>query len=465
MLNYDIIARISPAHFAYYSSDGRWQPAQHLLYLNKKLIEVAIGKSKRLIVNMPPRHGKSELISKYFPAWYLSLFPENRIILTSYEYSFASSWGRKTRDLIRQNNDISQVEIHPDNSAIDNFSLLNGGGMSCAGAGGPITGKGCDLLIIDDPIKNDAEAQSITYRNKLEEWFYSTAYTRLEPDGSIVLIMTRWHEDDLCGRILEKNTEKWEVIKLPAFSGTNCPLNRKKGEPLWKERFSWQSLNNIKNSIGSYWFSALYQQEPSPSGSGIFNGRYFKYFDENNDFFLLRNLELKSIPKSNCRIYVTVDLAVSISEKSDYTCAAVFAITNENDILLLDIIRKRIEGADHVGFIQLIYEKYRPLLIGIEAVQYQISLVQTLLNKGLPVKRLRADKDKLSRALPIAAKIEGGKVYFRRNAYWLNEFEKEILSFPNSQHDDQTDSFSYIVQLISDNSSVLPVSSKKYKKF
>lgn len=458
----DIFAKISPAHFAYTVSLGKWLPARHLMLINQKLRELSLGKITRLIVNMPPRHGKSELISKYFPAWFLSAYPEKRIILTSYEHTFAASWGRKCRDILKQNTDLTHVSLNPANSAIDNFTLMQGGGMSCAGAGGPITGKGCDLLIIDDPVKNDAEAQSPTYRNKIEDWFYSTAFTRLEPDGAIIIIMTRWHEDDLCGRIISSAKDDWEIIKLEAIAGANCPMGRIKGEPLWKERFSWKKLEQIKRNLGSYWFSSLYQQDPSPAGGGIFKKKDFRYFTEYDSHYEIASSDQKQrILKEHCRIYATLDLAVSTSEKSDFTAACIFAVSNRNDILILEIQRVRIEGAEHAEFVKQIMYKYSPLVIGIEAVQYQLSLIQTLLKQGLPVKKLKADKDKFSRALPMAARIEGGKVYFKKNAHWLDQFEGELVNFPNASHDDQSDAFAYIEQLVFNSSSAMPVSGKK----
>lgn len=460
MITLQTFIKYSPAHLAFGISNAKWFPAKHLLFINDKLIDAVKGNGKKLIVNMPPRHGKSELISKYFPVWYLNTFPHKKIILTSYEYSFATSWGRKCRDMIKGNPDLLNIRLKDKNAAIDNFSLPEGGGMSCAGAGGAITGKGCDLLIIDDPVKNDAEAQSKTYRDKIEEWFYSTAYTRLEPNGTIVLIMTRWHEDDLSGRIINSKKDKWDVIKLKAIADNDCPLGRLKGEALWRKRFNEKKLEKIRNNLGSYWFSALYQQEPSPSGGGIFKEEYIKYFHESFDSYNLID-QNKSILKKHCQIYVTVDLAVSVSEKSDYTAACVFALTKENDLLLLNVIKKRIEGAGHFNFVAEIYKEYQPLLIGVEAVQYQLSLVQQLSNKGFPVKKLKADKDKISRALPVAAKMENGKVYFKKHSSWLDDFKTELLSFPNSQHDDQVDAFAYIEQLIRNSGNSLPVSSKK----
>ena len=194
-------AQQSPAHFATLASLGRWRIADHLGLLNRKLLDVAEGRINRLLITMPPRHGKSEFASKYFPAWFLGRYPEKRVILASYEADFASQWGRKVRDLLEHHGSrLFGVMVRHDSKAADRWELADhGGGMQTAGVGGAITGKGADLLIIDDPVKNAEQANSDVYREKTWEWYTSTAYTRLEPGGAVILIQTRWHEDDQIG--------------------------------------------------------------------------------------------------------------------------------------------------------------------------------------------------------------------------------------------------------------------------
>ncbi|MDA3843111.1 MAG: phage terminase large subunit [Candidatus Kapabacteria bacterium] len=462
----------SPAWFASEISEYKWQYPPHLRILDQTLMKVARKELKRVIINMPPRHGKSELVSKYFPAWYLGMFPDRKILLTSYEAQFAASWGRKVRDmLIDKGKEYFNIEIDSSSRSVSQFEIKdNSGAMYCVGAGGSITGKGADLLIIDDPVINDAEAHSSTIRDNVWEWFNSTAYTRLEPAGTIVIIMTRWHEDDLCGRLLKKQAEndrptdvdeQWHIINLPAIADSNDILGRDRGEALWSSRFPLDRLMNIKNSIGSYWFSALYQQSPSPQGGGIFKRKNFKYFTDNPDCFILKDAVGSIISKDRCTVYAVVDLAVTVKSNSDYTVILVFCVDANRNIYVIDIIRERLEGADHLNLIQSVYDRHRPLIIGIESVQYQLSLIQSALRQGLPVSELRPDKDKLSRALPIAAKCETGSVYFKEAAHWLNCFESELLSFPNGAHDDQVDTFAYIDQLIRPISKGGPAGAKK----
>jgi predicted phage terminase large subunit-like protein len=466
------LPKLNPAGYAYIISKGKWKPARHLMHLNQQLLHLANRKIKRLIVNMPPRHGKSELISKYFPAWFLSNFPDKRIILTSYSSNFARNFGQKVRDLILEfGEDCFNIKLNPKHRSAESFSIDGHlGGMETAGAGGSITGKAADLLIIDDPIKNDIQANSRYMREKIWDWFNATAFTRLEPNGIVVLVMTRWHQDDLAGRILKSNDKaSWHHLNLTALADENDVIGRKPGEPLWKERYSAADLDNIKSNVGSYWFSALYQQRPVPRGTSIFKKKNFKYYYEENGIYHLKQklgvaMDEIKFGVNLCRRFAVVDLAATLKETSDYTVILIFSITASGDFLVEEVFRERFQGSEHLELIKDINEKFKPLLIGIESNQYQISLVQSGLAAGLPVKELRADRDKISRALPISAKIEAGMVYFKENAHWLSEFEEELLGFPNAKHDDQVDALAYTVKIAEPVSGIMPTSRAKVSK-
>jgi hypothetical protein len=219
------------------------------------------------MVFMPPRSGKSQLISQFFPAWYLGWHPDNRVILTSYEADFAATWGWKARSVFEEfAPDIFGLSVRGDSSARNRWDIVEHvGGMNTAGVGGAITGKGADLFIIDDPVKNAEDANSQLKRDKAWDWYQSTAYTRLEPDASMILIMTRWHPEDLGGLLLkemEAGGEQWDVLKFPAIAEENDLMGRKIGEPLWKERYPIELLNTIQGTVSAYWWAAMYQQSP-----------------------------------------------------------------------------------------------------------------------------------------------------------------------------------------------------------
>jgi len=199
------ITTISPALFATLASQGEWESPNHILEICDELVELFNSTNTRLIINMPPRHGKSEFISKYFPAWFLTFHPNQRVILTSYNKSFATQWCSKVKKIIKDfSTPVFGVEISKTKNTINEFSIEDAGGsLYCIGARGSLTGRGADLIIIDDPIKNEEEALSSHQRDKLWEWFKSTLFTRLEPNGKIIICMTRWHKDDLVGRIIE----------------------------------------------------------------------------------------------------------------------------------------------------------------------------------------------------------------------------------------------------------------------
>lgn len=467
-------AKKSPLALAQFCTKGKYMAPDHILYMNNIIMNLAERKIKRVMINMPPRHGKSEFISKYFPFWYLGTYPEHRIILTSYQAKFAESFGRRILDLVKEHGEaLFDIQINPNEKSARSFGLLNHeGGLNAVGAGGALTGRGADLLIIDDPVKNDRDAASVRMRDNLWEWYKATAFSRLEPEGVVVVLMTRWHYDDLCSRILsldedfdEDDDEKWELVRFPAIAEESDVLGRKPGDALWEARFPLRRLDRIKRTLGEYWFSALYQQSPNPAGGGIFKSINFRYFTADGDNYYLHfsNAEecgVKPVHISDCRVYACADLAVSSKESSDYTAIVIFAETPAKDILILDVIRERFDGAAHLKLIKNIYNLYNPYVIGIESTQYQAVLVQQAQNEGLPVCPLKPDSNKLTRALPITSFVENGKVYFRKHAPWLNAFEEELKMFPNGRHDDMVDAFAYIINLIKPHTTSMPVGIK-----
>lgn len=216
---------LTPAGFAYRASGGKWVCPPHLALLNKLLVELMARRIRRLLVVMAPRHGKSEFCSKYFPGCYLGTFPDHRIMLASYEADFAAEWGRKAQEVVAEHGPATfGIDIDPNVSAASRWKLRDSqGGMYTAGIGGALSGRGSDLMIIDDPIKNSEEAASEARREMVWDWYRSTARTRLEPDAVMLLVQTRWHDDDLAGRIIknaETTGEAWTCLKMPALSPT-----------------------------------------------------------------------------------------------------------------------------------------------------------------------------------------------------------------------------------------------------
>jgi predicted phage terminase large subunit-like protein len=430
-----ILPLISPVDLATVESNGKFVNAQHVDKLNEALLRVADKEITRLMVFMPPRHGKSELISKYFPAWYLGTHPDHRVILSSYEADFAASWGEKARDILNQYKNVYGVELNVRNSARNRWNLSShNGGMVTAGVGGPLSGKGADLFIIDDPIKNSEQANSPTIREKHKDWYRSTAFTRLEPDGCVVIVHTRWHEDDLGGWLQSESDEDWEILKLKAIDD---------GKPLWPDRFSLDDLLRIKKELGSYWFSAMYQQDPQPEEGGLLKRSWLQYYDPNNDA-LVKNVfnDFKN------PTYTGWDLAISEKESADFTVSCTVTVdTGNGNIYIRDWTREHMDFPTQQQAVIRQQQKWNSLVIGIETNAYQAALPQSLGKYLLPLRNVVRIKDKVTRITAAYTAFEQGKVFLPMGHPLLGEFENEYAYFPTGKHDDILDAVEMAITL------------------
>lgn len=435
----------------------------HHRALCEALDRFVAGDVRRLMVFAPPRHGKSEIVSRRLPAYILGRDPDAHIIACSYSADLAS----------RMNRDVQRIIDGPEYRALFPDTTLSGtnirtlaqgnylrnsdlfeivghrGGYRSAGVGGGITGMGFDVGILDDPLKNQEEAASPTYREKAWEWYTSTFYTRAEKDARILLTMTRWHADDLAGRILASTerdgSEPWEVIRFPAVAEPGTPGDpRADGEPLWPTKYSADRLAEMKVTLGPYPWAALYQQHPEPAGGGLFKRESFRYFDEVPSTYLLHRHDGDlRVPIRECIVFQTCDPAGSTRTSADYFALGTWALTPARDLLLLDMIRTRLEGPDQPALVRGAYDRWHPVEQGIEPKGLGLTLFQQLRRDGLPVAELKADVDKWTRALPMAARYEAGTVYHRAGAAWLADYEAELVGFPAAAHDDQVDVAAY----------------------
>lgn len=448
----------SPADFAVMAGRGRWWVKPHLQLISDTIVERLEAGNARILVTLPPRHGKSQLISQYTPAWYLIRNPSKHIILASYQAGFAAGWGRRARRLVEEYGPVCGVEVDEQSKAADRWDIAGwGGGMVTAGVGGPITGRGADVFIVDDLVKNAQDANSRIIQERNWEWWQSTAFTRLEPGGSVLGMMTRWNERDWIGRLkeqAEEEGEEWLIINLPALAEDNDPLGRKPGEPLWPERYPEARLERIRENIGSYYWSALYQQNPTPAEGGMFQRDRFRYYEtvteydaeggETKFYRLWDQLgNVEQFPVDECTRIATVDLAASEREQADYTVILTCAITPKKQLLVLDMFRRRLPGPEQIPAMQREYFRNRPQYLAIEATAYQLTAVQNARQAGLPVRELRADRDKVARATTLGVRYEAGQVYHPAKTKWVLDLEGELLSFPRGQHDDIVDALAY----------------------
>ncbi len=402
------------------------------MLLDQAILETLTGSQgiRRLIVTMPPRHGKSELCSKYLPAWYLGMFPEHRVILASYESSFAAEWGRKARNVLEQDGpSVFGVQVAKSPASADHWEIArHAGGMQTAGVGGPITGKGANLLIVDDPVKNAEEAASETFRKKAWDWWQSTAYTRLEPDGVAIVIQTRWHQDDLAGRLLhdsEQGGERWRIANFQAIDDD--------GQPLWPQRYPLERLLEIQRTLGTYYWSALYQQRPTPSEGGKFKRDWFKIVPE--------------VPAGARRGVRYWDKA-GTEGGGDYS-AGCLMLELDGIFYVADMARgqwsdlqreQRIEECavrDRHRFGRVtIWIEQEPGSGGKDSAAATIRRLA-----GHAVRADRVSGDKELRAGPFAAQCEAGNIRLVAGP-WNAAYLDELCMFPNARHDDQVDASS-----------------------
>jgi predicted phage terminase large subunit-like protein len=411
----------------------------HIAALVAVLQRVADGELKRLMVFMPPRHGKSEIVSRWFPAYLLYRSPEKWVAITSYSASLAYTLSRNARDNYRR----SGGQVKEDAAGVEQWETGRGGGLWAAGVGGPATGKGFHVGIIDDPLKNAEEAASATIREKHKDWWRSTWYTRQEPDAALVNVQTRWNEDDLCGFLLageDDEPEGWHVVNMPAIaeaeregfppSVTLEPDERDAGEALFPARFPLDKLETIRRKVGTYFWNALYQQRPAPR-----DGEYFK-----REWFEV----VERAPADAQRVRWWDKAATQGG--GDWTVGALVGLAR-GQWYIEDVIRGQWGSYDRDEVIKQtaasdaalyqnrvhIWTEQEP---GSSGKDVAAAFVRML--AGYPVSTEPTTKNKEMIADPFASQCEAGNVKLVQGA-WMREWIDEMLNFPNGAHDDQVD--------------------------
>lgn len=415
-----------------------YQNAAHLRMLDDHLQQVSryveTGGAEGigfLIVEMPPRHGKSLTVSRLYPAWHLGNHARHRFMQVSYAADLAYKNSRFVRNLIRtqQYRELFPlVRLASDSQAMHSWEIADHeGGMEALGIDGGATGKGAHILSIDDPIKNRQQAESLTYRNRIWDSFTDDLYTRLEPGGAVIMTMTRWHEDDMIGRALKMGVPMVR-LRLPALAEKNDPLGRAEGVPLWLERYGLERLTDIRTTLGEYSFSALYQQHPVPAEGGIFKRAGFP------------KVELPPVITRAVRYW---DLAMSERTSADYTVGVMLGEDSSGHVYVLDVARVQLDWGDVVPFMKrTIKGDGDKVQQGIEKKGYMSRAVRDLNAdrelSGHTIRGYDVDTDKLTRALPWAAKTAAGLVSVFNRA-WTESYIEEHCTFPNAAHDDQVD--------------------------
>lgn len=420
----------SPARMAEKIVPRQFIRYRHIDYLDQVLSYGVYAKNARVGISMPPRHGKSWLTSIFLPAWFLMLFPEKNVILTSYEASFAASWGRRVRNLLQEHAAQLGVQISQDSTAADRFHTAQGGGMITAGVGGAITGRGGDLIIVDDPIKNWEEAYSETYRAKIIDWWNSTLYTRAEPGASIVVLQTRWHEGDLLGWLLSPENQshaQWRSVSLAALAEPGDPLGRQPGEALCPERYDATALQSIKQSVGSRAWAALYQQRPAAAEGNIIKREWIKPWIE--------------LPSRFEEQLISVDATFTGKSTSDFVAMGVWGRLGAKKYLL-DIVYKQMGITETIEALVVLAAKWPKATLKLIENKANGPAIEDLLKRHMSgIVLWEPTGDKIARMHAVAPQFEAGNVYLPLPSMypWVQDFIDEIATFPNSVHDDRSD--------------------------
>jgi len=417
--------RTFPKWLNYVTPDYDWD-APHLRFIQTSLDLVTAGTVDRLMLFLPPRHGKSEMTTVRYPVWRLEREPDLSVIVGAYNKTLADTFSRRARRIA-----VGRIPIDAERNAAGEWLTEYGGSFRAAGVGSGVTGKGGNLIIIDDPIKSREEANSEAYRERVWNWYRDDIYTRREPDVAIILIMTRWHEDDLAGRILEsEDADSWHVVMLPALAEDNDPLGRPIGAALWPSRFDVPELKRTASVLGEYSFTALYQQRPTALEGGLFKRNWFEI-----------------VPASPARAKrVRYWDTASTEGGGDFSAGCKMALGEDGTFYIEDVARGQWsylqrrqmihQCAALDGYDTAIYVEQEPGGSGKEAA---LEMIRSL--AGFTARRDRVTGDKFTRAQPLAAQCEAQNVKLIRGD-WNRAFIDELAMFPNGKNDDQVDAAS-----------------------
>lgn len=400
---------------------------------------VARGESPRLMLMMPPRHGKSMIASERFPVWHLGQHPDHQIVVASYGQKLSNRFSKRARALARDpelHSFFPGLELDPDKQAIEEWETLEGGGYKAVGVGGALTGSGAHILVIDDPHKDREEADSETMRDKVWDWYTDTASTRLAPGGGIIVIMTRWHEDDLCGRLLkaadspDENAERWEVLRFPAIAEEDEEF-RREGEPLHAERYPLKALLRIRARNLRTWL-ALYQQRPTAPEGNLLKRDKWKLYR------VLPELEY---------VIGSVDAAFKDSDGSDFVVLQVWGRAGAR-FYLLHQVRDRMGYAATKRAVLALKARFPEMsAIFIEDKANGTAVIEELGAEVPGIIAVNPLGGKVARAQAASDYLEAGNCYLPdpealEDAGWVYEFIEEAAAFPRGTHDDQVDAWS-----------------------
>lgn len=409
--------------------DAGLQPAKHHQLLIDHLEAVERGEITRLMVCMPPGSAKSTYTSVEFPPWFLGRNPALNIIAASHTQELAERFGRRVRNIVgsEEFRAVYGFGLSADSTAAGRWDTEKGGEYYAAGVGGSITGRRADLVVIDDPVKSREDADSERSRERAWEWYVNDLLTRLKPGARQIVVMTRWHEDDLGGRILERERDKWTVLELPMEAMTSDPLGRKPGERLWPEWFTDDMVQAAKQDARSW--NALYQQQPAGEDGDYFKAEWFGEYE---------------IPPLNLTYYGASDYAVT-DGGGDYTVHGVIGVDGASNIYVIDWWRGQTAADEWIERKCDLVIKYSPACWFGESGPIRRSVEPFMMrrmqdrNAFCRIEWLPSISDKESRARSIQAMTSMGKVFLPKHAVWKSDLWGELMGFPAGKNDDAVD--------------------------
>lgn len=430
--------------------DKRTVQTPALQKIDDALTELYNTPDGRLIIIVPPQEGKSQRVSRRFVEWVLKQDPDTRVAIASYEHTVARRWGRAVRDDIRDHRDAFDLTVRQDLSGQSEWEIAGyGGGVFSVGIGGALTGRPVDLLVIDDPIKDRKQADSVTYRDAVWDWWTDTASTRLAPGAPVVLILTRWHEDDLAGRLTAaEDGHLWKVLRIPAqadhdpATGEADPLGRQVGEFLESARgrtdAQWEA---IKVRVGSRTWNALYQGRPSAAEGNIFNRNWWQSYDQPQ--WIVHDDGRRTVLGFDDML-ISWDLTFKDTKGTDFVAGQVW-MRRGADAYLLDQVRARMDFPETCRQVRLLAAKWPQALLKIVEDKANGPAVIAQLRRTVPgIVPEEPQGSKEARAAAVSPLVEAGNVWLPAPeiAPWVGELVDEAAGFPNAKHDDQVDSLS-----------------------
>lgn len=426
------LCRISYKEYAKRANFYKITIFRHLELIAEVLQRIADGEQLFVLIEMPPRHGKSLFGTETYPSFYLGKNPDKRVIVSSYSGGLAKKFGRMNRNKFADNaGELFGLSVSKDNAAANNWGIEgHKGGMISVGIGGAITGEGADLLVLDDVVKNAKEANSPTYREMVWNEWESTLSTRLHDGGSVVVIMTRWHEDDLIGRLLERSPRDWIRLRLPAIAEDEDDLlGREVGEALCPELgFDEEWAEQKKLEVGSRTWSSLYQQRPAPAAGAIFDRSWIKFY--------------KVLPTLDERL-TSWDMTFKGGEGSDRVAGQAWG-RKGGEFYLIDSKTDKMDFTSSLQAVKTFHAKHRTPAILIEDKANGPAIINSLQREVPGIIPIQPIGDKVTRASAVAPYWEAGNVYLPDPsiAPWVDDFIEELVSFPYAKHDDIVDAMS-----------------------